>query len=83
MQATGRVQESFNNGVTSVTLPPNPAAYANAPAGDVFVQFDVPPSAIGASDGVWGKIFGPNSIFGPVKGITQMPPATNIVVPGP
>lgn len=83
MQATGRVQESFNNGVTSVTLPPNPAAYTNAPGGDVFVQFDVPPSAIGASDGVWGKIFGPNSIFGPVKGITQMPPATNIVVPGP
>lgn len=83
MQATGRVQESFSNGVTSVTLPPNPAAYTNAPVGDVFVRFDVPQSAIGASDGVWGKIFGPNSIFGPVRGITEMPPATNIVVPGP
>ena len=41
VQATGRVQQSFNNGVTSVTLPPNPAAYTNAQAGDVFVQFDV------------------------------------------
>ena len=80
MQATGRVQESFNVGITSVTLPPNAAAYGAAPAGDVFVQFGVPRSAIGASDGVWGKIFGPNSIFGPVRGITEMPPTTNIVV---
>jgi hypothetical protein len=83
MQETGQVQESLNNGVTSVTLPPNPAAYTNAPPGDVFVQFDVPQSPIGASDGVWGKIYGPNSIFGPIRGITEMPPAaTNIVVPG-
>lgn len=82
MQETGQVQESFNNGVTSVSLPPDPAAYTNAPAGDVFVQFDVPQSAIGASDGTWAKIYGPNSIFGPIRGITEMPPATNIVVPG-
>jgi hypothetical protein len=80
MQTTGRVQESFNAGVTSVTLPANPAAYGAARAGDVFVRFDVPQSAIGAADGAWGKIFGPNSIFGPIKGITEMPPATNIVV---
>ena len=80
MQATGRVQESFNAGVTSVTLPANPAAYGAARAGDVFVRFDVPQSAIGAADGYWAKIFGPNSIFGPVKGITEMPPATNILV---
>jgi RHS repeat-associated protein len=79
MVATGRVQESFNNGVTSVTLPPNPGAYTAGPSGDVFVQFNVPRSAIGASDGVVAKIYGPNSIFGPAKGITQMPPATNIV----
>lgn len=80
MQATGRVQESFNAGVTSVTLPANPSAYGAARAGDVFVRFDVPQSAIGAADGTWGKIFGPSSIFGPIKGITEMPPATNIVV---
>lgn len=82
MTETGQVQESFNNGVTSVTLPPSPTAYAAGPSGDVFVQFDVPESSIGASDGTVAKIYGPNSIFGPVKGITQMPPATNIVVPG-
>lgn len=80
MQATGRVQESYNAGVTSVSLPANSAAYGAAPAGDVFVQFDVPRSAIGAADGIWAKIFGPNSIFGPAKGITEMPPATNIEV---
>jgi hypothetical protein len=80
MQTTGRVQESVNAGVTSVSLPANPAAYGAARAGDVFVRFDVPRSAIGAADGTWGKIFGPNSIFGPIKGITEMPPATNIVV---
>jgi hypothetical protein len=30
-------------------------------------------------DGVTGKIFGPNSIFGPKLGITEMPEATNIL----
>jgi hypothetical protein len=83
MQESGLVQESFNNGVTSVTFPPNPAAYANAPVDDIFVQFNVPQSAIGAADGTWAKIFGPNSIFGPAKGITQMPPATNIAITSP
>lgn len=83
MQETGMVQESFNNGVTSVTLPPNPTAYAAGPQEDIFVQFDVPQSSIGAADGTVAKIYGPNSIFGPAKGITQMPPATNIVVPNP
>ncbi len=84
MQETGLVQESFNNGVTSVTLPPNPGGYLAAPSGDVFVQFDVPESAIGAGPGSTGvaKIYGPNSIFGPRLGITQMPPAFNITVPG-
>jgi hypothetical protein len=28
--------------------------------------------------GVWGKIWGPNSIWGPKLGITEMPTATNI-----
>lgn len=80
MRATGRVQESYNSGVTSVTRPPNAGAYRAAPPGDVFVRFDVPQSAIGAADGVWAKIFGPNSIFGRARGVKEMPPATNIVV---
>jgi RHS repeat-associated protein len=81
MQSTGLVQESFNGGVTSVTLPPNPTLYRAGPSGDIFVQFDVPSSAIGASGNGVAKIYGPNSMFGAAKGITAMPPATNITVP--
>jgi len=81
MQSTGLVQESYNGGVTSVTVPPNPNLYRAGPSGDVFVQFDVPQSAINAAGSGVGKIYGPNSIFGPAKGIASMPPATNIVIP--
>jgi hypothetical protein len=51
----------------------------NQTDGTHFVQFDIPSSALNASDGVTGKIFGPNSIFGPKLGITEMPSASNIV----
>lgn len=84
MQQSGQVQESFNNGVTSVTVPPDPAAYTNAPEGDVFAQFDVPTDSVHFIDPNtgWGKIFGPNNIpFGKFFGITEMPPATNITIP--
>jgi hypothetical protein len=81
MQSSGRLQESFNNGVTSVTLPPNIGAYRAAPVGDVFVQFDLPEAAIGASDGTIAKIYGPSSLLGQAKGITEMPAVTNILVP--
>jgi hypothetical protein len=46
MQAKGLVQESNLNGVMSVSIPPNPAAYTNAPPGDVFVEFNVPEGAV-------------------------------------
>ena len=84
MQAEGRVQESFSEGVTSVTVPPNPTAWnaAGAGGGSVFAEFDVPSgSVMNISPNGWGKIYGPNSIFGPKLGITEMPPATNIKVP--
>jgi hypothetical protein len=81
MVATNTVQESFNGGVTSVTIPPNPSGYRAGPSSDIYVQFDVPQSAINASANGWGKIYGPTSIFGPALGITEMPPATNITVP--
>jgi hypothetical protein len=46
-------------------------------------EFDVPVSAIGTEPGITGdaKFYGPNSVFGPRLGITQMPPAFNITVP--
>jgi hypothetical protein len=81
MRATGRVQESFTGGVSSVTLPPDPNGYRAGATGDVYVEFDIPEWAIGASDGTVAKIYGPNSLLGRAKGVTEMPPATNIVVP--
>ena len=78
MLTTGRVQESSLQGVTSVTAPPNAGAWVQQTTGSRFVEFDVPKSAVRAQDGVTGKIYGPNSIFGPKLGITRMPRATNI-----
>lgn len=78
MVDTDRVVESNRNGVTSITTPPNATEWIKQTDGSRFVEFDVPSSAVRANDGVTGKIFGPNSIFGPKLGITEMPPATNI-----
>ena len=78
MLATNKMVESNLKGVSSVTTPPNPTAWLRQTDGSRFVEFNVPSSAIRAKDGVTGKIFGPNSILGPKKGITEMPPATNI-----
>jgi hypothetical protein len=80
MEKTGRVQESRLNGVTSVTFPPNPDSYKNPPPGDTYVEFFVPCSRLRKIPGGWGKIYGPNSVFGPKLGITEMPPALGIDV---
>jgi RHS repeat-associated protein len=80
MVSQGVVQESRLGGVTSVTVPPNPGAYRDAVPKSVFVEFDVPANSVRTIGGQgWGKIYGPNSLFGPRLGITQMPPATGIV----
>lgn len=81
MRATGRLQESLNAGVTSVSHPANPGTYRAGAPGDVYVEFDVPASAIRTSDGRTGKIYGPNSIPGRLYGVTEMPPVTRIIVP--
>jgi hypothetical protein len=83
MQTNGRMIESESNGVTSVSQPPNPAAYRAAPPGSKFVQFDVPSSVIKFKDAStgWAKIYGPSSIHASKGGITEMPPVWNIVVP--
>jgi len=65
--------------VTSVTVPPAPDSYTNAPKGDIFVEFDVPASAVRSLPGGWGKIYGPNSMFGEALGIKEMPAAENII----
>ena len=79
MLETGLVQESRLNGVTSVTYPANPNAYLNAKPGSVYVQFDVLKSVLRGSDGSTAKIYGPNSMFGPLLNISRMPQAKNIV----
>jgi len=78
MAKSGLVQESKLNGVTSVSLPPDMNAYRDAAPRSVYVEFNVPACDIRGADGHSAKIFGPNSIFGPKLGITQMPPATEI-----
>jgi hypothetical protein len=83
MQSAGRMVESNLNGVTSVTYPPNPDAWAPPPGeGRIFVTFDVPASSVRFfSPNGWAKILGPNSIFADHYNITEMPEATNIVIP--
>ena len=80
MRETGLLQESWNAGVTSVSLPPNPETYRAAPTGDVYVEFYLPESAIGAADGSIAKIYGPSSLHGKFFGVTRMPPITEIIV---
>jgi hypothetical protein len=78
MQKAGRVQEG-TNGVTSITVPPNPAAYKNAPPGDVFVEFNVPSDSVRAlTENGWAKIYGPNNFIGEYYGVSEMPEATEI-----
>jgi RHS repeat-associated protein len=76
---SGRVQESTLNGVTSVSSPPNPGAWVRQTTAPNYVQFNVPASAVRPTGSANAKIYGPNSIFGPRLGITEMPRATNIV----
>lgn len=77
MVASGKVQESWLKGVTSVSNPPDPSKWVRQTSGTRYVEFDVPTSAVrGAGDN--SKIYGPSSLFGPKTGVTTMPPATNI-----
>jgi len=67
MAATGRVQPRLSTGqeAAHATLPPDPNAYRAAPAGSVFVEFDVDDAQTtsGGTAG-WTIIYGPNSIYG-------------------
>jgi hypothetical protein len=75
----GQVQESVLNGVTSVSSPPNPAAWIRQTAASRYVEFDVASSSVRPLQSPNAKIYGPNSIFGPSLGIVGMPTATNII----
>lgn len=79
MTASGRVQESTLGGVTSVSMPPNPAAWIRQTTAANYVEFDVVASAVRPLGSTNAKIYGPNSIFGSKLDITEMPLATNIL----
>ncbi|WP_414530920.1 polymorphic toxin-type HINT domain-containing protein, partial [Nodularia chucula] len=84
MQKTGMVQESLS-GTTHVASPSNPEAFmSQAKPGAVYVEFDVPESAIRPTNDGWASIKGPNSVDGRLaarKGFPrpEMPAATNII----
>jgi hypothetical protein len=80
MRSTGRVMQSLNNGVTSVTLPPSRSVYRAARATDVFVTFEVPSAVLRAAGTGTAKIYGPQSIFGPRLGILEMPAFRNLEI---
>ena len=83
MQKTGKVQESYT-GTTHVAYPADSAAYGKqASPGDVYVEFEVPASAVKATQPGWAKILGPNTVDARllrIKGqpVPQLPAANNI-----
>ncbi|MCV3217127.1 polymorphic toxin-type HINT domain-containing protein [Plectonema radiosum NIES-515] len=83
MQQTGIVQESYT-GTTHVAFPSNPEAFmSQAKPGALYVEFDVPASAIRQTNEGWASIKGPNSLDGRLaakKGFPspEMPAATDI-----
>lgn len=83
MVKTGMVQESYS-GTTHVA---NPASIEAFGIGQIYVEFDVPTSALIQTNEGWAKILGPNTIearLAAKKGlpIPEVPPATNIQVVG-
>lgn len=85
MRQTGRVQEG-GGGQTRVADPANPDAYRNPPAGDRYVEFDVPANRVLPHSQGTGRIPGPNSYDARVPSRNpadfEMPNARNIRVPG-
>jgi RHS repeat-associated protein len=83
MQQTGIVQESYT-GTTHVAFPSNPEAFmSQAKPGALYVEFNVPASAIRQTNEGWASIKGPNSLDGRLaakKGLPspEMPAATDI-----
>ena len=83
MTATGYVQES-TSGTTHVASPADPAVFqAQAAAGSLYVEFDVPQDSVKPTQQGWAKILGPNTLEARLAGakgrpIPQMPPAMDI-----
>lgn len=86
MRRSGKVQEG-GGGQTRVANPAHPHTYRTPPAGDVYVEFDVPTHRLKPHSQGTSRIPGPNSPdaraaarAGQDTSGFAMPPATNIHV---
>jgi hypothetical protein len=87
MVNTGKVQESHTSNTTYVANPATPEAFGRqASPGSIYVEFDVPTSALKSTQEGWARIIGPNTIDARLlqkQGVqppTAMPNATNIEI---
>jgi hypothetical protein len=61
MEATNTAVESRTLGSSRVAFPSTPDAYKDAPAGSVYVEYDVPKGSVKATGSDWARIPGSNS----------------------
>lgn len=85
MQISGLIQESVTLGGSRVALPANPDSYKDAPAGTIYVEYDIPEGVAQPASPGWARIPGPNSIEGRLAAAAgrpapEMPPVRNIEV---
>ncbi len=85
MQATGAAQESRALGGSRVAFPASSEAYKGAPAGSLYVEYDIPASVAKPAGSGWARIPGPNSVEGRAAAAAgrpapEMPQVKNIEV---
>jgi hypothetical protein len=66
MVTTGQIQPTVTGlEMKHVTAPPDSSAFSSAPAGSVFVEFDIVDAQVSpGGNAAWLIVYGPNSIQG-------------------
>jgi hypothetical protein len=85
MEATSTAVESETLGSSRVALPASSSTFKAAPAGTVYVEYDVPTGSVKPAGSGTARIPGPNSPEARLAAKTgnaapQMPPVKNIKV---